>query len=503
MKKTLSVTYGLTAYVLFLCAFLYLIAFSLNLAPQSISGPATRPPLAAALIDLVLITLFGVQHSIMARPAFKRWWTRFVPPQLERSTFVLIATGLVALLIACWQPIEGDLWNVTGAGMILISAVSLLGYMAVPAVSFLTDHFYLFGVRQVAQYALDHAPSRPLFREKSIYRKVRHPMMLGFLVAFWAAPHMTVGHLLFATAMTAYILVGAYFEERTLAVEHGHAYRDYQSRVPKLLPWSSAADSSSAVESRGGKAMTKEAVAMEPREIIQNSEATVSLPPGGGDRFVGYSVMGLTFASGHVLALRRFTASSLGPAFTSVWHRAPSGRWTFHSTVAPEQSCARYFGEQIERNVRAPIRIEWQSPTELKVVVGGQWPINWYMKLGQTRASRIVNAVGRVVPSRLRRNRFVLRGMSLAAGVALGAGPISLSGLTPNGQRFLANPQQLWIVTASRAIINGVDAGEMGPLAKQPRLGDFRIPQRGLFGWGRSFIDGGGSAVLERSQRAA
>jgi protein-S-isoprenylcysteine O-methyltransferase Ste14 len=240
MKKILSATYGLAAYVLFLCAFLYLIAFSLNLAPRSISGPARLPPVAAALIDVALITLFGVQHSIMARPAFKRWWTRFVPAHLERSTFVLIADGLLALLLACWQPIEGDLWNVTGAGMILLSAVSLLGYMAVPAVSFLTDHFYLFGVRQVTQYALGRTPSRPVFREKSAYRKVRHPMMLGFLVAFWAAPHMTVGHLLFATTMTAYILVGIYFEERTLAAEHGHAYRDYQSRVPKLLPWGSA-----------------------------------------------------------------------------------------------------------------------------------------------------------------------------------------------------------------------------------------------------------------------
>ncbi len=256
MKKILSVTYGLTAYVLFLCAFLYLIAFSLNLAPQSISGPAKLPPFDAALIDVALITVFGVQHSIMARPAFKRWWTRFIPPHLERSTFVLIATGLVVLMIAGWQPIEGDLWNVTGAGMTLIGAISLLGYMAVPAVSFLTDHFYLFGVRQVVQYAQDRVPTRPIFREKSVYHKVRHPMMLGFLVAFWATPHMTVGHLLFAGAMTAYILIGIYFEERTLAAEHGRSYQDYQSRVPKLLPWGSAADSLNTPESRDRTAPT-------------------------------------------------------------------------------------------------------------------------------------------------------------------------------------------------------------------------------------------------------
>ena len=243
MKKILSITYGLTAYVLFLCAFLYLVAFSLNVLPHSISGAATQPPLAAALNDVTLITVFGVQHSIMARPAFKRWWTRFVPPHVERSTFVLIATGLVILIVVGWEPIEGDLWNFTGVGKIMISAVSLLGWMAVPAISFLTDHFHLFGLRQVAQYALGRTPTRPVFRETSIYRKVRHPMMLAFLVGFWATPHMTMGHLLFATVMTAYILVGTYFEERTLVAEHGRAYQDYLTRVPKLLPLGGAADS--------------------------------------------------------------------------------------------------------------------------------------------------------------------------------------------------------------------------------------------------------------------
>ena len=168
--------------------------------------------------------------------------------------FVLVATGLLVLLIVCWQPIAGELWNITGAGMLVVTAVSLLGYLAVPAISLLTDHFYLFGVRQVAQFALDRAPTRPQFRERSVYRKVRHPMMLGFLVAFWAAPHMTAGHLLFAATMTAYILAGIYFEERTLVAEHGHAYRDYQSRVPKLAPWGSTADSPSAAEPRASTA---------------------------------------------------------------------------------------------------------------------------------------------------------------------------------------------------------------------------------------------------------
>jgi methanethiol S-methyltransferase len=251
MKKILSVAYGLTAYVLFLCAFLYLTAFSLNLVPHSISGAATQPPLTAALIDVALITVFGAQHSIMARPVFKRWWTRFVPPHLERSTFVLMATVLVVFMVVCWEPIEGDLWKVSGAAMLVISAISLAGWTAVPAISLLTDHFHLFGVRQVAQYALGRAPTRPVFREVSVYRKVRHPMMLAFLVAFWATPHMTVGHLLFATVMTTYILVGTYFEERTLASEHGRAYQDYLARVPKLLPWGVTTDSKGEMESPG------------------------------------------------------------------------------------------------------------------------------------------------------------------------------------------------------------------------------------------------------------
>ncbi len=242
---------------------------------------------------------------------------------------------------------------------------------------------------------------------------------------------------------------------------------------------------------------------MEPRETIQHNEATASLPAGGGDRFAGYSVLGLTFTSGHVLALRRFPASSVGPAYTSVWHRNPAGKWPFYSTTAPEQSCARYFGGEIERNVLVPIQIEWQGPAELRVLVGGQSPIAWYMSLGETRASRIMNAAARAVPDGWWRNRFVLRAMSLLARMALGTGPINLFGLTPNGQRFLANPQRLWIVKASRATIDGADAGEMGPLFEQPKLRDFRIPQRGLFALGRAFLAGGGSQVLDHGRRAA
>jgi protein-S-isoprenylcysteine O-methyltransferase Ste14 len=236
LKKIVSSVYSVGAYLLFFGACAYLIAFTADVGPHSISGTPSLPPLPAALLDLALITLFGLQHAIMARPGFKRWWTRVVPPHLERSTFVWFGSALIIAIVQFWQPIEGDLWNVTGAAMIALYAISLLGYLAIPVTSFLTDHFELLGLRQVFEYALERPRSKPEFKERSLYKKVRHPMMLGWIIAFWATPHMTAGHLLFAGLMTSYILVGIYFEERDLVRVHGQAYRDYQARVPKLLP---------------------------------------------------------------------------------------------------------------------------------------------------------------------------------------------------------------------------------------------------------------------------
>jgi methanethiol S-methyltransferase len=241
MKKTLSVLYGVSAYVLFLGAFLYLMAFTLNLIPNGVSGPASFPPVAAAMINVALILLFGLQHSIMARPGFKRWWTRFVPPHLERSTFVVIASGFVLLIVVAWQPIDGVLWEATGTPMIVLYALSVAGWLTVPVTSFLTDHFHLFGLRQVFEYAMGRKASPPVFKETAVYKKVRHPMMLGFLVGFWFTPLMTASHAMFAGLMTLYILAGIYFEERTLVHEHGNAYLDYQARVPKLIPIPGAA----------------------------------------------------------------------------------------------------------------------------------------------------------------------------------------------------------------------------------------------------------------------
>lgn len=241
MKKALSVAYGALAYMMFLGAYLYLIAFTVNAVPNSISGPASLPLLLAAAIDLGLITIFGLQHSIMARPGFKRLWTRIVPPHLERSTYVVIGSVTVVLIVVCWQPIDGEIWNVTGAGMVALYAIAALGWLVVPVTSFLTDHFGLFGLRQVFEYALGRPKSKPMFKVRAFYRKVRHPMMLGWMAGFWATPYMTTGHLLFAGLMTSYILVAIHFEERDLAREHGPAYRAYQARVPKLVPFSKPA----------------------------------------------------------------------------------------------------------------------------------------------------------------------------------------------------------------------------------------------------------------------
>jgi methanethiol S-methyltransferase len=236
LKKIASVVYALGAYLLFFGSVFYLIAFTANVGPHTVSGTPSLPPLVAALVDLALIVLFGLQHAVMARPGFKSWWTRFVPPQLERSTFVWFGSALAIAIVQFWQPIEGDLWNVTGGAMIALYALSMLGYLMIPFTSFLTDHFELLGLRQVFEYALERPRSKPEFKERALYKKVRHPMMLGWLAAFWATPHMTAGHLLFAGLMTSYILAGVYFEERDLVRAHGQAYRDYQARVPKFLP---------------------------------------------------------------------------------------------------------------------------------------------------------------------------------------------------------------------------------------------------------------------------
>ena len=234
-----ALAYGVASYLLFLAAFLYAVGFVGNLlAPKSVDSGTGGPTGSAVLVDSVLLALFAVPHSVMARPAFKRWWTKFVPPPVERSTYVLVSSLLLGLLFWQWRPIPSVVWHVGHpAGRWLLHAVFWIGWVIVLLSTFLISHFDLFGLRQVYL----HASARPYtpvgFKYRGLYRYVRHPIMLGFLLAFWATPTMTAGHLLFAGATTAYILIALQLEERDLVSFHGEQYRAYQQQVRMLLPF--------------------------------------------------------------------------------------------------------------------------------------------------------------------------------------------------------------------------------------------------------------------------
>jgi hypothetical protein len=219
-------------------------------------------------------------------------------------------------------------------------------------------------------------------------------------------------------------------------------------------------------------------------EVVEHDAASVD---GEGDRFSGYAIMGVPFQSGHVLALRRFSASSIGPAYTAVWHLDPSGGWTFYSTVAPDLSCARYFGGQVRRNVVTPIEIAWADSTRFRVVVGDT--IEWHVALGTSLATWLLNAIAGAIPERVWQMPAVLRLMGVAARVTLNAGPLNLTGQTPNGHRFIANPRRLWLIKSSHAIVEGVNLGPVGPLPIQASLGDLLLPQRGVFALARSYFE--------------
>jgi len=227
---------------------------------------------------------------------------------------------------------------------------------------------------------------------------------------------------------------------------------------------------------------------MQPKTLIEQIERNSSLPEANSDRFAGYAVIGLPFLSGHVLALRRFPASSLGPGYTSVWHRDPRGTWTFYSTVAPEQSCSRYFGSEGEKNLHVNIQIVWTASDTLQVLAECSPPLTWEITLTETTASRFVNFAARQLPDCFWQKRFMLRFMGLAAQVVLETGKMNLAGRTPNGHEFIANPKQVWLVKSSRAVVHGVDLGPTGPLSAQARLNDFLIPQKGLFAVASAFM---------------
>jgi methanethiol S-methyltransferase len=234
----LAFLYGALAYTIFLAVFLYAIAFVGGFAvPKTVDTGSSGSLTEALLIDVLLLGLFAVQHSVMARPGFKRWWTRIVPHSVERSTYVLLASLVLALLFWKWQPIAGVVWDVANpAGRIALYALFGLGWAIVLLSTFMINHFDLFGLRQVYLRVRGMQYTQVPFRMVAFYKFIRHPIMLGFLIAFWATPHMTIGHLLFSIATTAYIFIGIFFEERDLAAAHGRTFEEYRREVPMILP---------------------------------------------------------------------------------------------------------------------------------------------------------------------------------------------------------------------------------------------------------------------------
>lgn len=239
MSKLPGMAYALIVYAFFLVTFTCAIGFVGSIGvPRGINDGPPVPLVEAIVVDLLLLGLFALQHTVMARRSFKRWWTRVVPEPLERATFVLAATLVLALLLWQWRPIaQPVIWSVQdGTAVLALQAVFWLGWAVLLTSTFLLNHFELFGLRQPWAALRGRQIPAPEFRTPLLYRHVRHPLYLGFVLSFWATPLMTAGHLLFAVATTGYILVGIWFEERDLVAQFGNRYRIYREQVGMLLP---------------------------------------------------------------------------------------------------------------------------------------------------------------------------------------------------------------------------------------------------------------------------
>lgn len=239
MGRIISFVYGTACYGLFLAVFLYLVGFVNDVAvPKTVSSGAAGELLPALLVDLGLLVLFGVQHSVMARPGFKHWLTGFVPEAVERSTYVLATNVVLLLTFLYWLPIPGTIWQVEAPALrMALYGFGALGWLIVLVSTFLTNHFDLFGLRQIWLNLVRRTYTPVAFKEHFIYRSIRHPMMLGIFIAFWSTPSMTASHLLFALGMSVYILIGVHYEERGLRAALGQPYIDYSARTGRFLPF--------------------------------------------------------------------------------------------------------------------------------------------------------------------------------------------------------------------------------------------------------------------------
>jgi hypothetical protein len=226
-----------------------------------------------------------------------------------------------------------------------------------------------------------------------------------------------------------------------------------------------------------------------PRDLVEALERGAKIPRGSEERFSGYGVVGLPFKSGHILCLRRWPASSLGQAYTSIWHRNPEGRWIFLQDAPPQLACSRYFGSAVSQHLNFEINISWMGPWDFSVEVAGDYEVHWQVSLGNTLTTQFSNALGGLIPGFLWRRQGFVKSLGYLGGLLMGSGRVGLTGRLPNGQWFISHPRYMWNITSTRASVRSQNLGEMGPLPEQARLGDFWVPQQGRFFIGESFLE--------------